>query len=145
MILTAQQKFAIPYIQAIIRGYLARKLCKQMRSVRLIQDYYKFKLHFRVYVSKLKVLQKSFFFFLVSKKMIKYAIKYRSATRLQKWYHKYYLLRKAIIKVTSIKLWNHIELFSITRAKKTLIPIEKYRYILYKFMRSYIYKQRRRR
>lgn len=145
MILTAQQKFAIPYIQAIIRGYLARKLCKQMRSVRLIQDYYKFKLHFRVFVSKIKVVQKAIFYFLVSKKIMKYARHYRSAKKIQRWYHKYYLLRQAVIRVTSRKLWNHIQLFAITRAKKTLIPYEKYRYILYKVMRSYIYKQRRRR
>lgn len=145
MVYTAQQKFAVPYLQAIVRGYLARRKCAQLRSVRLIGDYYKFRLHFRRFVSKLQIIQRSVIIFLVSKKMAKYARRLRAVTRLQHWYHHHWLLRRAILKRITLNLWNHYRLFGITRAIKKIVPIERHRYVLNRFMKSFIWKSRLRR
>ena len=145
MTFTAQQKFAIPFLQAIIRGYLARKLIKQMKSARFLSDYYRFRLYFRSYLKKVVIVQRAVFLFLVALKIKRYAIRYKAVRRLQRWYSHYYLLKRAILRVKTMKLWNEIQLFAIVRAKKKLIPTERYRYILYKFMRSFIEKQRIRR
>lgn len=145
MVFTAQQKFAVPYLQAIIRGYLARKRYVQRRSVRLIEDVYKFRLHFRKLVTKLRIIQRAVIIFLVSKKISNYARRLRAVMRLQSWYHQHWLLRRAILRTTVIRMWNHCQLFGITRAVKRIVPAERHRYILNRFIKSFIWKSRLRR
>jgi hypothetical protein len=145
MVLTAQQKFAVPYLQAIFRGYLARQRCVRLRSVRLIRDFYRFRLHFRRFVCRVRTVQHAVVVFLVYKKVILYARKYRAAVRLQRWYHHHWLLRRAVLRSTAAEVWTHVKLFAVTRAARHILPLERYRAVLYRFMRPFLWKARLRR
>jgi hypothetical protein len=145
MVLTAQQKFAIPYLQAIFRGFLARQRCVQLRSVRFICDFYRFRLHFRRFLSRVRVVQHAVVVFLIYKKLILYARRYRAAVRLQRWYHHHWLMRRAVLKSRAAEVWGHVRLFGVTRAVRRLVPLERYRSVLYRFMRPFLWKARLRR
>lgn len=91
------------------------------------------------------MVQHAVLFFLVSKRILSYSRRLRAAVRLQRWYHHHWLMRRAVLRVTVVKLWDHVKLFGITRAVKQLVPLERYRYLLNRFLRSFLWKSRLRR
>jgi hypothetical protein len=143
--LSAERKFAVLYLQSIYRGYCGRLRWKKVKAGRLISLFIFFRLYFRKRTRAAKKIQHCIRKYLEFIHLHYYCVLSKYARRIQVFFRQMHLRRRAVILVTCAKMWKHVKLFALVRSKKALIPLERYRYIVYRCLRGYVQRQRLRR
>mmetsp|Transcript_2988 Transcript_2988/g.4532 ORF Transcript_2988/g.4532 Transcript_2988/m.4532 type:complete len:724 (-) Transcript_2988:165-2336(-) len=145
MAFTAQQKFAVLYLQSIFRGCLARRLLLRLFYGRFLREFLSFRYRYRMMLCAATVLIRATRAFLATRRYQRFVYHSRNARTIQKAYRKRYRRMRAVVRMGCIKLCRDVICMGIAKAKQQLCVFERARRVLYKFMHGYIRKQRQKR
>jgi hypothetical protein len=142
MALVAYQLYSATYIQSIYRGWKARRTLKKLFLKRFLQIFLIFRQRFKKIRRAQICISRSYRHWVVTKRFLLLIRICCASIRIQRAFRCFFHQRRAIIRIVSYRLWNHIELFAITRVKKVFHPLERHRYVLNAFIGEYMRRKR---
>jgi hypothetical protein len=139
MAIVAHMKYCATYIQAIYRGFLARKYLSRLFAKRFIQDWLFFRWRSRKRYRAIVLIQTKFriyFTFLQRRREISWRL---AACKIQEMYRSIYKRRRALIRCSAFRVSSHALLFGMTKAARKIVGSRK---ILSRMITRFIRKKR---
>lgn len=138
----AYQLYSATYIQSIYRGWKARLRLKTLVMLRFLGIFLVFRFRFRRIRRAQIRISRCYRHWIRRKKFFRLIQMCSAAIKIQRQFRTWFFARRAIIRVVSHRVWQHVKLFAFTKAKRVIQPFEKYRYVLNSFLGGYVRRRR---
>lgn len=141
----AMKKYSVYLIQALYRGYYARKLCKQIRSIRLLSVYLGRRWRWRKRTRAAHVIILAYKRYVLFQRLQRYHTLCKMATRIQRNYRSHFLFKRAVLRRFALTTWKHVQLFGICRATHVVCPMAKHKRVIFRGLTHFYRRLRRKR
>lgn len=133
MAVTALEKYTITYLQAIWRGYQARRHLHLLKARHFIYTYLSFRSRWKRHSKASRLILRVYRRYSITKHLKRLAIPSQHARIIQRAYKRHFLQNRGIIRFRAHQMWEHMKVFGLCRAKNVLCPHEKEKRVIYNF------------
>jgi hypothetical protein len=142
---TALEKYTTTYVQSIWKGYLARKLLKRLLRKRFLCTYLTFRFRWKRRSRASRVIQVVYRKYAIIQKFKQLVHQNMKCNVIQKAYRRRLFQTRAVIRFKAHKVWKHIEIFGMCKARLVLCPYLKEKRIICNFFLRFHRRMRARR